>query len=149
MHWVQGDRAGSVWAVLEDHMVMGVHTHTHTSRQWCKDCKIPLIQNTLSMSWPNDVVFFTLSLEVLVNNLPMVHDRLRCVSCLGDYFKSKLSARHVYNVGGKVIQGYTALLPHIIWRRFARIGLLLRLAVLRSMAVMFLFGLIYLLVRKP
>ena len=44
-----------------------------------------------------------------------------------------------------MIQGYTALFAaHYIRRRFARIGLLLRLAIPSSKAVMLLFGFIYL-----
>ena len=61
-----------------------------------------------------------------------------------NYKQGMCTARYVYNVGG-------CCLPHVIHvtrQRFTRVGLLLRLAVLSSKAVIFLFGLIYFLVRK-
>ena len=40
---------------------------------------------SFSMRRPNNITSFTLSCEEYVNNISLVHDRLRCVSCLGDF----------------------------------------------------------------
>ena len=91
-----------------------------------------------SMRRPTNVVSFSLSHGVYVNNITMLHDRLHCVCCLGDFSSltlfviNKACIQYRTEIKLKSYKGILPCLSHFMCQCFTHVGLLLRLAVLSS-----------------